>query len=79
MVIHKYEFCNPVFTQPDTETDRDTDKKWLAQNCVEVFILHRDGYQRRFPLGSVPILSASIPVSVSLTVIVNTPYLFQNN
>ena len=28
-----------VFTLPDTNTDNDTDKKWVIKNCVEVFIL----------------------------------------
>ena len=35
--------------------------------CVEMFTLHRDKYQHRFPLGFVPVL-----VSVSVTVSVNT-------
>ena len=30
-----------VCTLPDTETDTDTDKKWVVKNCMEVFILHR--------------------------------------
>ena len=25
---------------PDTETDTDTDKKWVVKNCVQVFTLH---------------------------------------
>ena len=29
-----------VFTLPDTETNTDTDKKWVVKNCVEVFTLH---------------------------------------
>ena len=29
-----------VFTMPDSESD----KKWVVYNCVEVFILHRDGH-----------------------------------
>ena len=31
-----------VFALPDTQTDKETDKKWVVLNCVEVFILQRD-------------------------------------
>ena len=40
-----------VFALPDTQTDKETDKKWVVLNCVEVFILQRDRHQHR--LGSV--------------------------
>ena len=44
---------NGVFTLHDTEKETETDKKWIVWGCVEVFILHRDQWQHRFPLGSV--------------------------
>ena len=37
-----FEHPNGVFTLGGIETDTETDKKWVVQNCVEVFILHRD-------------------------------------
>ena len=59
---------NGVFTLPDTETDTDTDKKWLVcKNYVEVFTLHRDRYKQRFLLDSVHISSVLVSVSVSVT------------
>ena len=30
-----------MFTLPDTETNIDSDKKWVIKNCVEVLTLHR--------------------------------------
>ena len=30
---------NGVFTLPDTDADTDTNKKWVIENCVEVFTL----------------------------------------
>ena len=45
-----------VFTLTDTMADTNTANRWLVQNCEEVFTMHRDKYQDRFPLGSVPFL-----------------------
>ena len=69
--------ANGVFTLPNTETNRKTDKRWVVQNCVEVFILHRYTHKHRFPLGSVLIYqclcqSRSLYI-VSLSGIVNMP------
>ena len=41
-----------MLTQLFTLSDTETDKKWVVQNYLEVFILHRDKHQHRFPLGS---------------------------
>ena len=40
-----------MFTLPDTEKETLANKKWLLQNCVEMFIL-----------DSLHFLSASVPV-----------------
>ena len=48
-------------------------KKWLVQNCMEVFILLRDKDQCKFPLGSVHILLVSVSVSVLVSDSVNEP------
>ena len=58
-----------VFTLPDTEA---YGKKWPEWNCVEESTLHRDRYQQRFSLGSVPILLILISDFVSVTVCVKT-------
>ena len=65
-------FSYGVFALPDTETDTESDKKWLAWNCVEVFTLHRDKYQHRFPLD----LLVLVAVSLSVTVVVNIPLFY---
>ena len=39
-------------------------KKWVVQNCVEVFILHRDGPQHRFKLSSVSIIGIGVSLGV---------------
>ena len=46
------QFCG-VFTLSGTETDNVVDKKWVAQNCMEVFIhmLHRDDTPAQIPIG----------------------------
>ena len=49
-----------MFTLPDTETDKATDKKCVIQNSVEVFILHTN--QHRFPLGFVLIYGFCVSV-----------------
>ena len=69
--------ANGVLTLPNTETNKKTDKRWVVQNCVEVFILHRYRHKYRFPLGSALIYqylcqSLSLYI-VSLSGIVNTP------
>ena len=52
-----------VFTLSDTETDTETDDKWVVY-----IIVWRDRHQHRFPLGSVLI---SVPVLVSMSVSVS--------
>ena len=51
-----------VFTLPDTETDTDTDKKWVVKNCVEVFTLHLQNSAIEYCWN----LSVSMFVSVSV-------------
>ena len=59
---------NGVFTLPNTDTD--TDKKWVVQNCVEVFTLRdRDNNAIEYCCNS----SVSVPVSVSVSGGVNAP------
>ena len=65
-----------MFTLPDTNEDTDTDKKWVVENCVEVFILTLTPTQMQ--LGFKPIVLVSVPVlvkvkSVSVSGSVNTP------
>ena len=55
-VLHLAGVLHGVFTLPDTETDTDTDKKWVVKNCVEVFTLH----------CTVRILLVLVSVSVSV-------------
>ena len=64
-----------MFTLAETETE--TDKKWLEKNCVEVFILQRDRDRRKFPLGTVHILSVSVLISVSESGRVKEPLHFK--
>ena len=52
-----------LFTRFDIETDTDTDERFA---CVEVFTLHRDRYQHKVPIGSLPILLVLVSVSVSV-------------
>ena len=59
--------ANDGFTLSHTETDKEADKKWLVQNCVEVFTLHRDRL-RQIPIGFCVHLSGSVSVSVSNSV-----------
>ena len=62
-----------VFTLLDTEIDT----SWVVQNCVEVFIFHRDRHKHRFTLSSVNLL-VSVSVSVSESASVNEPFQLQN-
>ena len=55
-----------VFTLPDTETD----KILVVLNSMEVFILHRDRHQHRFPLSW---FYANLSVSISVSDSVNAP------
>ena len=68
---------NSVFSLSDTETNTEVDRKRFEQNCVEVFILFRDRYQHRFPLGSVTILSVSVSDSVLVSDSLNVSLLWQ--
>ena len=70
-----------LFTLPDTDTDKDTDNLWVVQNCVKVFILHRDRQHQRFPLGPMLIyqylcLSRSLCLSwcQAVSTLVHTEY-----
>ena len=47
-----------MLTFPDTETDT----KWAVQNCVEMFMLHRDRHQQIL-IGFCANLSVSVSVS----------------
>ena len=47
-----------------TPADTDTDKKWVVENCVEVFI--PTPALTLTQLGFKPILSVSVPVSVKV-------------
>ena len=52
-----------MFILDNTETDADTDTNiYLAQNCVEVFIMHRN----RFPFGFYPFYLLSLHRSLSV-------------
>ena len=48
-LIHFY----GIFTLPDTRTNKETARKWILQNNMDVFILHTDRHKHTFPLGSV--------------------------
>ena len=50
-----------MFTQPDTESDKNS----LYGILWRVFILHRERHQHRFPFGFEPILSVSVSSSVN--------------
>ena len=40
-----------VFTLHDAETDTETDKKWVVQDCVEEFTLQRGKKTTQIPIG----------------------------
>ena len=52
-------------------------RQWVVQNCVEVFILHRDRHHHKFPLDTVVIVSVLVSVSVSVSGRVNTPLMLR--
>ena len=69
-------FSYGVFTLPDTDTDTNTDIKWVVEDCVEVFIPTPTSTQMQ--LGFKPIVSVSVPMSVKVKSVsvsgsVNTP------
>ena len=54
-IVSWHLWCN------QTDSGWDPDRcHWVLWNCVEVFILHRDRQQHRFPLSSVYLLSVSV-------------------
>ena len=64
-----------VFTLPGTETDTDTDEKWVVKNCVQVFTLHRHNNAIEYCYN----LSGSVSVSVSVSGSVNAPLRKRSN
>ena len=71
---YTYVLYHGLFILPDTEID----KKWIAQNCVQAFIPHRDRHQHIIPLSSMLIyqylcLSRSLDLSCMVSGSVNTP------
>ena len=57
IIIHCTHGCankdqDSVFTVSDTETNTETNKKWVGNICVEVFVLQTDKHQYRFSLAS---------------------------
>ena len=57
---------NGVFTLPDTESDTDTDKKWVIKNYVEVFTLQRHNNAIEYCYNLLVFLSVSVSVSGSV-------------
>ena len=78
---HKIIFCRhnsyDVFTLPNTETNAETNKKWVVLNCVEVFILHRQTTAQisiGFYANLLVPVSVWVSVSVSVSDSAKTPW-----
>ena len=53
--------CPPITLMECLRWETETDKKWVVQNCVEVFTLHRDNNTIEYCCN----LSVSVSVSVN--------------